>query len=724
MRKISSLLAIWAVMIMAMPTFANTRLQDDLITIGKPGSTANKRIKLGSQEIRSNTATSKLEYTHDGVTYKPIGSGTGAGGSSGGINLIANESFEDPITTGWSNTGGTFTQESYEDGTETDAKFARFVATAAGQYFETPLITVPTNFSGGCQADFKKISVSADDLFKLEILDSSSNVLSAANIKKSSWVKFPTIDTPCPTPGSQFRLRVTSLAAGTIDSDYGYLGSNQNLVNISTYKLLGSLKYNATAGCDWNTTSTTISNDFSATVACSTPTVTGNASAPATKIPAIVLSHVPAGELILVARSRFGSYGTGAGTGRFAFFDGTNVSAIQAGGTNAPNYESGGGNISGRFTYTSAQTNLTIKIRGAISGAGATAFISANGATDLEIDAYHLPLTSEIAVNTDQGSWLIDANIGGANAVISATASSYTEIINSTLDLVSNTSKGSAQVEIACSNGNSSTGATCSSGQESIGISFVPPKAGQFEACFEFSATIGNTTTGNLSSNATFQIIETPNAATTIIQEGSSRAPNYVYKQNLGTGGISVGFPNKVCGTFKFSDTSKKTLRLMYESGALSPDLTIMADRDGSTGQRDIHVTVRPILSAYNRPYLSGDQIIMAGTKSGAEHFIVAFGASNYDNACTTSTCGYFKSSSTNALRVDRVGTGLYRLIMSKAYKMIACTGNSWAAGVTGGSTQYPKLNENSNYAEINTYNSAYAAADQGGVFLCTGFID
>lgn len=606
-------------LIFSLLTFGQSKTQigTDTVIIGKPGSTANKRIKLGTQEIRSNTTTSKLEYTHDGITYKPVGSGSGAGGSSGGINLLANDSFEDPITTGWQNTGGTLTQEAYEFGTETDAKFARFVATAAGQYFESTLVTVPNNFTGGCQADFKKVNVSADDLFKIEILDSSSNVLSTGTVKKLTQQRFPTISTPCPTPGSQFRIRVTSLAAGTFEGDFGYLGSNQNLVSVAQAKLVGAVVVTNCAA-NWSTTSTTYT-DLGAQTGCIYTTY-GSALAPSTNIPAFRFASLPPGDYKIEYEGSFGN--STANQYSFAqFSDGTNTAretstVLAAASTYAPS-------ISQTISYGTTQSNVTLSLKGKVSS-GSTMYLSGTNLSPGTFRLWYFPSSTETAVNTDQASWFIDANIGGGNASLgTVNVTSYTEIASSVLDLVLN--PGSAQAKIACSGTNPSTGLTCSTGNESIGITFTPPYAGKFEVCTQFTWEGVSSSGGNL--NVAFQNVLTANSSQTIIEEGKERASAQVnglqYNQSK---------PFRVCGHFTFNDTSEKTVRLMYEQAqGPSTSSLIMADRSATVGQRDIHITVKPVLSAYNRPILLENPIIKASYYLGSNGSYGNSQAINFD---------------------------------------------------------------------------------------------
>lgn len=567
---------------------------------------ATQGIKVGSGANTIRVSGGNLEFSNDGTLFKKFGTGTG--GSSTGTTILDNASFEDGISTNWTSSGGTFTQGTYTNGVEGNTKYAQFVATGAGQYFETALFSLPTNFSGGCQADFKKVNVSTNDLFKVEVLDSSANVLSTGNVKASSWVKFPTINFTCPTSGTQIKLRVTSLSAGTIQVDDAYLGSNQSLVYVSQAKLIGSIKYAATANCSWTTASTSLAN-FSADTDCPTPSVSGSAIAPATKIPAITFATLPAGVYYFVATNKFNfNTTTILAEGYARFSDGTNTSSIQA-VASAFNGDSNNmsvtGVLAGKFEYATTQTNVTFNLQGKTSNASNMLNVSTVD-NDLEIQVYYYPSSSDVAVSPEQASWFIDASIGGETVSMGTTAlSSYTEITGTTLDLVNNSSKGSSNVEIACSSGTSSSGLTCGASSESLGIAFSPPYSGLYEACFSFGHYL-NTTSG-ASAYVTFQLVETPNNSTTIIQEGGDRVESGI---NSGVG-IDVRHPRKVCGTFNFSDTSKRTIRLMREqsfSGTVTAN-AVNINRLAIGGQYDMNVTVRPILSAFNRPILTGDQI-------------------------------------------------------------------------------------------------------------------
>lgn len=637
------------------------------------------KIGTGAHEIR--VSGGNLEFSNDGSLYKKLGSGTGSGGS-GGFNLITNDSFEDGIGSPWTSSGGTFTQETYAVGFEGNTKYARFVASGAGQYVEQ-IVSVPTSFSGGCQADFKKVNVSTAGLFKVQALDASDNVLAEQTIGVSSWVKVPTFGFPCPTSGTNnLKLRMTSIGAGTIDFDLGYIGSNQNLVNVSQAKLFGSLRYNAKLNCIFTSTNTSMNSGFTADADCDPPTVSGSASAPATKIPAIVLNNIPQGELVFFARGRFGNSGTAAALARFAIHDGTSYDGSMVAGANAPNYESGSAMISSRFTITSNVSSRTYQIWGATSSASSPVSIDIYNA-GFVIDVYHFPSSAETAVSPEQSSWLIDANIGGGSISLgTAAVNSYSEMTNASLDLVINSNKGSASAQIACASGTASSGLTCSGANESVGISFIPPSAGSYEACFDFSYFLYLQTNSYIS-NA-FQVVETSNTSSTIIQEGGDR--KYTSTDTTGSQ-ASRTTPFKTCGTFTFNDTSRKTIRLMFEQnigGGSILSSTLEADRQALVGQRDIKVTVRPVLSAYNRPILTGDQVTTPGANK-SEFFSVVFGTANKDTPCTASPCSYLSQIGNVVSNITRTAAGLYNLNLKDTYSKANCVLDSRCASVGGG---------------------------------------
>ncbi len=591
------------------------------------GTNTNKVLKFNkgasSPEIRFNSTTSKLEFSNDASLYKAIGSGTGSGGD-GGKNLLTNVSFEDGISLDWSNTGGTFTQGTYTNGTEDDAKYANFVATTTGQYFETALKSVPDSLGVGCMADIKYFGGSGN--FKIQALDASANLLAEAVLPNTtSWQKSFTLAYPCPTAGATMRLRVISTAAGTIQADLGYLGGNKNISQIAQASIVGEAKIAATTSCIWSRNSTS-QGAFSTVAACPGPTVVtnpgpGTIQTTDTDLPQFTVNNLPPGTYEVEIG---GQNNNDAGAfAMLSIFDGTTrTGEVGAGNsTSATHFR-----VKGIYTYTTTG-NRTFALHGATSSGNVSVYANQPGPNNnLQFIIKRFPLDSEQAVTVDQSQWHIDANIGGANTSFTTTQSTYTEITNASLDLVLNTSKGSASAEIPCSSTNPSTGLTCAAGNEGLGIVFTPPYAGLFEVCAD--ATV-NTTNGE---SSTLQLVETPNNAQTILQEGGQRTDSGF---SVSTGSIDTSF--HICGTFNFGSVSKKTIRLMYEKPT-SSTTTFIIDRSGTAGQRDMKITVRPVLQNVARPVLTGDQVTTPNAAS-PRVYALEFGGASRGTSCTSTPC-------------------------------------------------------------------------------------
>lgn len=587
------------------------------------GTNTNKVLKFNkganSPEIRFNSTTAKLEFSNDASLYKAIGSGSGAG--EGGKNLLTNGSFEDGISLEWQNTGGTFTQGTYTNGTDDDSKFANFVASAAGQYFETTLLTVPDSLGVGCMSDLKYFGGGGN--FKLQVLDASSNLLAETVLADgTAWKKSSTIAYPCPAPGATLRARIISTAAGTIQADQVYLGGNKNLAQVSLAKFAGESYFESQPACTWTYTLSTL-GQFNATAACPGPTVVtssvGTWLTTDVDRPIQTVQNLPAGiyKATFFVRTNM-SIAAGS---QLAINDG--LTTCQPVSSEDSASASSGQSISCSFTYATPQASRSFQLFGAVT---ANTIIIQNATGTLNNKTKFLleywPLDSETAVSNEQSSWLIDANIGGATITVAGIQSTFTEITNGSLDLVLNSAKNSAPAEIPCSSTNPSTGVTCAAGNESLGIVFTPPYAGQFEVCADFWF---NGATG---AYKTFQLIETPNNAQTILQEGGQRT---------GGGGSVTDYSHHVCGTFKFDSVTKRTIRLMYESQDAGNSVIAIA-RDAGLGQRDMKITVRPVLQNVARPVLTGDQVTTPGA-TNPKTYMFEFGQGSRGSACTVGPC-------------------------------------------------------------------------------------
>lgn len=236
------------------------------LTVGD-GTASDKVLKFdkgsGSPSIKFNNSSGKLEFSHDNVTFKAIGSGSGSGGS--GLNLIENSGFEDG-TVGYSNTGGTVAVVSSGSNLLFDLKSVTFTASGSGQIFETAAITVPEGLKGtNCLARIKYKGGDANWIF--EATDSSNVALGTPVTLKTSSVVTEAIDNfICPSSGSiKWRLRSTA-AAALVALDNVKLGDADNLSTVSTHPSTEWVNCNSNAFGTLFTASTTSPSPHSTVV--------------------------------------------------------------------------------------------------------------------------------------------------------------------------------------------------------------------------------------------------------------------------------------------------------------------------------------------------------------------------------------------------------------------------------------------------------------------------
>ena len=96
--------------------------------------------------FRANSSTNKLQFAHDGTTFKDIGSG-GAGGGGGGVLLNTNPGFEDGLTA-WTASGGSFTLETTLSNVGFETQAGAWDASAASQTLSGDLVAIPSGLYG------------------------------------------------------------------------------------------------------------------------------------------------------------------------------------------------------------------------------------------------------------------------------------------------------------------------------------------------------------------------------------------------------------------------------------------------------------------------------------------------------------------------------------------------------------------------------------------------
>jgi hypothetical protein len=565
-------------------------------------------------------------------------------------NLLKNPGFENGKAD-WTASAGTFTITSTAANVGQGARAGSWDGSATGQTLTSTAVTLTAGYyAQNCLAKVLYKSAESTVPYVLEALDGSNNVLGSQTLNAASTFTRAEASFICPSTGSvKLRVRTSSTSGdpAVIYLDAAYIGLNYLITNLTESKHFGGATWAATSSCSWGTTSNSYGN-FSADSDCTSPSSTnlqGNALAPSTKVPGIRFSSLPPGRYMVVATGDFNRANVSTSV-RWRFSDGTNTSPDiwwNVGSATAINM----GQLVGWFNYTAAQGDTTIQVQ-ARNGDGTTSVSVTADTIPFDIQVYHFPSVAQQAVSVDQAGWRIDASISGANPSLGTSAvTSYTGIENGSLTLTQNS--GSATAWIPCSSTNDSSGTTCSAGSESIGVSFTIPYAGEYLACIEFGHEVSLGVTGVV--EGAFQVVETPNAAQTISQEGKNRAA-----WRFGSASSNQRYSHRTCGTFSFSSVGRKTVRLMYEQAVTATvnGSQIIADADSNNGQRDIHVEVYPVSRAWPLPIVVGG---VSSNTTGQERVERVQIAS--DGTTINTQSGSWVSSS------SKTGTGNYALTLA-----------------------------------------------------------
>ena len=559
----------------------------------KTGS--NIKIQMGEGELSWNDTTSKMQFSNDsGVSSKDIGAGAGGGS---GINLLAESNFDfetgDPPVD-WTESAGTFIADV---GTGFDLQSGSWDAAAAANTLDSALVVVPDGLEDrDCNAtiQFNYASGSGGD-YKFQVLDSGANVLAEKDLSVTTkWVKDVLMFT-CPDSDS-IRIRITSTVnGGIILLDNATLGKT-DFVDISQTELVFSGHFEKATDCAWFRTGTSFA-DFPVDTDC--PAISVGFSSQAidgtdTDLPQIkFIGMRPGVYFATVIHSQSNAAGETAVyrleiTGDTTILDRPVWGQITVSGDNT--------HTTGFLTFRVNTTGeVILKMQGRATS-GSVVINNKNDTATLTFKVVKYPDQSAEAITLETIGEHWDVNIGGVSPDLgNATIGSYVETIASGLDMVINNNSKSA--EIPCSLTTASTGLTCS-GDESLGIVIDISTTGRYKACFEFSSLIQITADASITTmRNTFQVIETPNNAQTLLQLGNTRV-TYGSKQIQTSGSALIEAQTHiVCGQFVFTSTGQKTLRLMRtallaNTGANVTLNQLHIDRNANLGDHDLHITV------------------------------------------------------------------------------------------------------------------------------------
>lgn len=317
-------------------------------------------------------------------------------------NLLQNPGFEGSIAK-WSASGGPFTLNVTASNIALGAGSGSWDGSASSQTLTSTAVAVPAGLYGrNGEVSCNIMGSGATHL--LQAYD-GSNVLASTTITSASTFQKTRLNFIFPSTASSVSLRLVTVASNepTIYVDECYLGEATNLSQVSQASELGTLEYTGTANCVWQVTGGFSS--YAADTDCATPTVTGSATAPGTKIPGVVFSNMPPGKYMVVAQGTFGT-SDGATNCNFRISDGTNVSPA----TEVTAVNTTASHIVGSFSYTTAQSSLTFQIQGRVQSGAGSCDIKTNDANqnrDLAFFVYRYPTSAELSYRSDQApaSW-------------------------------------------------------------------------------------------------------------------------------------------------------------------------------------------------------------------------------------------------------------------------------------------------------------------------------
>lgn len=308
-------------------------------------------------------------------------------------NLILNPEFELGPTTGWK-TNGTLGIDSGT--TVISGKQSGSWSSTTGQYLESNLVGVKAGLANQqCKASIKYASTNPN--FYLTVFDSSAEIIPTSSrvvataTATSTEVKTLSVLYPCGAWSENRKLRVIATGTNTsVKFDDAYLGLAEFEKVSNNPSILGTLKYLGAASCGWNYNSASWGAP-AANTNCSTPIVTGQLIAPATKILSFTLPRIDAGTLKISYKARL-TAATASGDTHSRFTDGTNYSTISFNGYNSGSWA---GHLNGSFGTIeypngAGQTTISLQLKGNLAIDAAT--------NDLEILVEHFPKSSSSTV--------------------------------------------------------------------------------------------------------------------------------------------------------------------------------------------------------------------------------------------------------------------------------------------------------------------------------------
>lgn len=233
--------------------------------------------------------------------------------------------------------------------------------------------------------------------------------MSCTTIPGTNTWSLVTVNFPTPSSGSQgIAVIASSSTTGTAIIDDAYVGVPRNIGTVSQATEVGSLTYASTTNCNWTSTSTSFAA-FAADTDCPTPTVTGAALAPTTKVPGVRFASLAPGKYMFVVSGAFtAAASTPDANHTYELHDGTNAfgqtyNIVRAGSPAVIAHSTG---FTASKIYSTALGDTTFQLFSKTSSASNGTYVQ-NNSTEyapegFKITVYRFPTTEETAYQSSQ----------------------------------------------------------------------------------------------------------------------------------------------------------------------------------------------------------------------------------------------------------------------------------------------------------------------------------
>lgn len=315
-------------------------------------------------------------------------------------NILPNSGFERGLSK-WAYSGATPSVATSGSNLLFDKASLTWDATAASQYIQSGLISLPEGLKGvSCQVSVQYKGGDAN--LTLQALDGSSNVLGSQVLAAATYTTKVSAVFACPTSGTVRWKLVSTADAASVAIDQAHLGAADGLFQVSQAEFVGSAYFPATTNCEWQRTNTAV-GAFGTDTDCPGPTVDtqklGQWQTTDTNLPQVTVNNLPPGIYKVTVTGTL----YGAGDWTMAISDGLNTRGYASGSGNGGASFNPANVSTAWFEYTTTG-NHTFEIYGSSSsGAISLANNANNDRITYMIERY--PLGTDTAIRPDKADF-------------------------------------------------------------------------------------------------------------------------------------------------------------------------------------------------------------------------------------------------------------------------------------------------------------------------------